>query len=344
MRRHLQATLVLLLTGGLLTLFLRNADLAKTWDAILRARLDLIAVAMMLTVIAQLIRIERWRRLLNTIGGASFRNTGRAMIIGFSVNALVPGRVGEVLRPYLVAKREGLSLSSSIATVVLERLLDLLAIVMGVAVCLVLFETSTPDVQSLTLIRTGAITTGVMALAGFVMLVVLVHRPDMVQRITVRMASLTHGESGGLFAGFVQRFLAGLELLRQPSQLLTAWLLSLLVWSFLACSLWVTSVAFGIDINFAEGVVLTGMTTIGVSIPTPAGVGGYHAAYELGATALYGGATAAAVAAALVTHIIAFGPITLLGLVFMAHEGLRLTKLSELRVKDVWSTPEGGPG
>ena len=91
-----------------------------------------------------------------------------------------------------------------------------------------------------------------------------------------------------------------------------------------------TSLAFGIEVSFGESVILMGMVAVGVAVPTPAGVGGYHAAYQLGATSLYGAGVDEAVAAALVMHVIAFLPVTLLGLVFMAQEGLRLGSLSGL--------------
>ena len=345
MRRRIQVALVVLLTGGLLAFFLRNANLAQVWEATLQARLDLIALATTLTAVAYVIRIERWRRLLNTIGGASFGNAGRATVIGFSANALVPGRVGEVVRPYLVAKRERLSVSSAIATVVLERLLDLLAIVTGVAACLVFFETPTRDTELLGLVRTGAMTTGIVALVGFVGIILLAHRPETVHRLAQRMAHVAPSGVAHVVIGAIQRFLAGLELVRRPSQLRTAAVLSVALWGCLAASIWTTSMAFGIDITFGGGVILTGLTAIGVSVPTPAGVGGYHAAYELGATALYGAGPDAAVGAALVTHIIAFGPITLLGLALMAHEGLRLTNLSALPTEvDPSSEDQGGSG
>ena len=95
-----------------------------------------------------------------------------------------------------------------------------------------------------------------------------------------------------------------------------------------------TSLAFGIDLSFGGSVILTGMVAIGVSVPTPAGVGGYHAAYQLGATALYGAGIDEAVGAALVMHVIAFGPVTLLGLVFMAQEGLGLGSLGGFGAAD----------
>ena len=64
--------------------------------------------------------------------------------------------------------------------------------------------------------------------------------------------------------------------------------------------------------------------------PTPAGVGSYHAAYQLGATLLYGATDDQAVGAGLVLHLLSFGPVALLGLVFMAQDGLRFAGVRDL--------------
>ncbi|PWG74273.1 hypothetical protein DF186_18745, partial [Enterococcus hirae] len=84
----------------------------------------------------------------------------------------------------------------------------------------------------------------------------------------------------------VQRFLLGLTVVRHPGPLMVSTVLSLVLWLTIAGSMLLTSAAFGIELPFGGAVILMGMVAIGVAVPTPAGVGGYHAAYQLGATAL----------------------------------------------------------
>ena len=81
-------------------------------------------------------RAVRWRYLLAPIGPTRFRTVFRATIIGFAALGLLPARAGDVLRPYLVARQEGLSLSSVFATIVIERVLDLIAVLSLLAVYL----------------------------------------------------------------------------------------------------------------------------------------------------------------------------------------------------------------
>ncbi len=70
------------------------------------------------------------RRCCVPIGRARFGPAFRATVIGFTATFLLPGRVGEVLRPYLLARKEGFSAAATFATIVVERVLDLVAVLM----------------------------------------------------------------------------------------------------------------------------------------------------------------------------------------------------------------------
>ena len=72
------------------------------------------------------------------------------------------------------------------------------------------------------------------------------------------------------------------------------------------------------------------LMVLGVSVPTPAGVGGFHAAFQVGVTGFYAAPVDAAVGAALVLHALSFGPVTLLGIAWMARDGLTLRSAVDL--------------
>ena len=338
MRIHLRTLIIIGLTVGLIAFFLRNAQLDLVWAAMRGARVDLMVAALAVVGLSYVIRVERWRRLLQPVGHASFSSAGRATMIGFAANALLPGRVGEVLRPYVLARREGLSGSAAFATVVLERLLDLLAIVLTVAGFIIVFDPQTNNPQLLGTLRAGAIAGGsgaVVILAGMVW---LARSPARIERAVRWCANVAPGGAARTVTRVAQRFLDGLGAVERPGPLIIAMVLSVALWASVALSMLMTSLAFGIDVSFGESVVLMGMVAIGVAVPTPAGVGGYHAAYQLGATSLYGAGVDVAVGAALVMHVMAFGPVTVLGLLFMAQEGLRLGSLSELKMSNETAT------
>jgi uncharacterized protein (TIRG00374 family) len=104
---------VSLLALGLLGWFLRSANLGNVWSAVRSARMDLLAVALVLVALIYWTRAFRWQYLLGSIGPTRFRTAFRTTVIGFAASFLLPARAGDVLRPYLLARQEGLNASAA---------------------------------------------------------------------------------------------------------------------------------------------------------------------------------------------------------------------------------------
>src|SRR5215217_5729736 len=117
--------LIALLTVVLVGLFLRNINWSEAWDKTRQANTGWLVLAVVVTLQTYLLRAWRWRVLMRPLGGAAFRTAFRTSVIGFAASFLLPARAGEVLRPYLLARQEGLNAASTFATVIVERLLDL---------------------------------------------------------------------------------------------------------------------------------------------------------------------------------------------------------------------------
>ena len=344
MRGSFRTLIIVSLTVGLMGFFLRNADLQRVWGEIVGAERGLLAIALVVTLGAYLFRVERWRHLLAPIGHASFTTAFRATVMGFAANAILPGRIGEVLRPFVLARREGLSATAAFATIVIERLLDLLLVCLLFAAFIVLFD---PQIASnnrglLATVNTGAAVAGLGAIAALVIIFVIAGHPERAGRAVERLVRVAPGGLGRAIGSVALRFLEGLAVTRQARPVIVALGWSVPLWLSNAFSTWCVTQAFGIDVPFGGAVILMALVVVGVAVPTPAGVGGYHAAYELGATALYGAAVDRAVGAALVMHLFSFGPVAVLGLVFMAQEGVRVSRLSQLTGADAVAAEDAG--
>ena len=103
MRGYLRTAIVIGLAVALMTFLLRTADLASVWLHIRRARLDLIIAAFVGVIMSSVVRVRRWQRLLVPVAQVGFAQAARATLIGVATTAVLPGRLGEVLRPYLLA-------------------------------------------------------------------------------------------------------------------------------------------------------------------------------------------------------------------------------------------------
>ena len=112
-----------------LVLFFWGTDFRSIGASLAAARPGLIALAISTMLMTYAIRAVRWRVLLSPLGNASLWNCFVTTVVGFAVNFLVPsGRVGEIVRPYLLARKEGFQASSAFATIFIERILDLVAV------------------------------------------------------------------------------------------------------------------------------------------------------------------------------------------------------------------------
>ena len=135
-------------------------------------------------------------------------------------------------------------------------------------------------------------------------------------------------------AGFVETFAQGLAVMRQPRRLLVSLALSFPLWLSIAAGIWVTSHAFHMTFSYLGSFLVMTLLVVGVAVPTPGQVGGFHIAYRIAVTTFFGVNDATAVGAALVLHAISFVPVTILGLVFMAREGLSLGRMREMAAEN----------
>lgn len=331
-RSHLRTVIVVGLAVILLVWFLRHANLADVWNELRRGNWALLGAALAMQGVTWLSRAVRWRYLLQPLGPVRFRNAFECTMIGFAAITLLPARAGEVIRPYLLARRESLSASSAFATVVVERLLDLVTVLVLFAG--VVLTTRPPegaaDPTVYLAMQTGGAVLAAGALAGLVILFLMARFPDHCEALTARLVSRLPERFGKTLTAVVAQFAAGLVTVRQPRRLLTAWLLSFPLWLAIAFAIWWGGLGFHIHLPFTGSIVLVALLVVGVSVPTPGAVGGYHEAFRIGATALYGAANDQAISAAIVMHAISFIPITLVGLAFMIRDGLSLGRMREL--------------
>jgi len=314
---------------GLLALFLRNADLARVWTEMMSARPELLALALVMTVLMYAVRAERWQYLLEPIGPTRYSVAFRTTVIGFAASFVLPARAGEFLRPYLLARREKLPVTAAFATVVVERMLDLVCVLLLLSVFLVLLQngeaSAAPWLYRAVWLGGAAITpVGVGILVAMFM---MAGHPERLHGLVLRAERVLPARLARAVAGFARTFAEGLAVVRRPSRLLWAMGWSLVLWLAIATQVWVLVRAFDIAMPFAGSFLLTAMLVVGVAVPTPGGVGGTHEALRLGVTSFYAADNNAAVGAAIVQHAVNFVPILLLGLWFIGRDGLTLSGL-----------------
>ena len=320
---RVRTILILAVTVALLGFFLRNADPAAVWAETRRADPWLLLGALAATAMTYITRAWRWQSLLAPIGAVRFGSALRTTIIGFAASAVLPARAGEVLRPYLLARREGLSATAAFATIILERVLDLLTVLLLFAAFVF---TVRPGVLAADLSNVtfwGALSAGA-AVAGMAVFFALAGHPERLGRAALRVERVLPEALARKTARFVETFAEGLAVMRQPGRLVVALAQSIPLWLSIAVGIWCTSRAFSITFPFPASFLVTMLLVVGVAVPTPGAVGGFHAAYLFAVTTFFAAPDDRAVGAAVVLHAISFLPVTIVGLMLLAGEGLTL--------------------
>ena len=305
--------------------------MAAVGEQIRRARPDLLALSMVPLALTFIARSVRWQYLLEPIGPVRFISAFRATLIGFAAMALLPARLGDVLRPYLLARREGFNAASTFATIVMERVLDLVTVLLLLALYVLVLggrETLPPH-----LLRSVEVSAAIAAAAALILLVImwtLATHPERIARLVLRSEWILPSRIAHALSALARTFSEGFAVAREARALTFAMIWSFPVWLGIAMHAWLVTVAFGIEMPFQGTFLLQALLVIGVAMPTPGGVGGYHAMYRLGVTAFFGAPNDKAVGAALVAHASSLAPVVILGLIFMVQEGLSFTGLQQL--------------
>ncbi len=330
LRIVLRTLVILGLAAGLLFLFLRNADLDKVVTSVRAARVDYLLASLALTCMTFLIRAERWQYLLAPLGPTRYMMVLRTTVIGFAASAVLPARAGEVIRPFLLARREGLSATATFATIIVERILDLVAVLLLLAAFLLWFDPGVEarDSALFSAIRYGGLVMTPVAIGTLVLMFFMAGHPERLHAWLLKAERVLPAQLAVIIARLAKTFAEGFAVVRSPLRVLAALGWSLVLWMSIAAGIWAVAAGFGIEMPFTGGWLMLAPLVVGVAVPTPGGVGGFHEAFRLGATAFFGADNDTAVGAAIVLHAISVVPVVVVGLIFIIQDGLKIGGLA----------------
>jgi uncharacterized protein (TIRG00374 family) len=338
MRSHVRTIIVLAVAVALIALFLHNVDLWRVFAAILHAEPEWLALSIATMLVNLGIRALRWQYLLEPLGHTSFMSSFRATAVGFAASSVLPARAGEVIRPYFLARQAPpeqkgrMTATGAFATIILERLLDMVTVLILLASFVFVFGKNLAGVNptGFALVKWAGAGAAAISITVLVVLFVLAGDPARLGRTMARLEQVVPSALAGLIAKIAEKFARGLGAIRSPSRLLIALAWSFPLWLSICLGIWAVAVAFRFAIPFTGSFLLVALLVLGVAVPTPGAVGGFHEAFRVGATMFYGAPDDAAVGAAIVLHLFSIMPALLLGLMFAAQEGLNVGSIRRL--------------
>jgi len=316
----------------LLALCFRGIDWGALGESLRHARfLPLIGVVIV-TVAAYAVRAWRWGDLLAPLGRVGQADLFASTMIGYTGSLLIP-RTGELLRPWLIARRHPIPTPAGFATIVVERLFDLVTVLLLFAVYLFVLPPPVAQVDNrlMQMISFAGAVAGVTAIAVLGFLLLLHSNANWAVDRIARL--LTHAPRwlAEPLGRLMRTFSSGLSVLRAPVlHLAKIGLQSILLWLLTALGFQLNNVAFGIELPFHATFLLIGFLVVGESIPTPGLVGGFHAFYLLALSGMYGIDRATGAAAAISAHALTNVPVLVLGFALLGREGVSFRRVADV--------------
>jgi hypothetical protein len=331
-KRILQIAVIAALTILFLWLFLRNANLSEVGAILKKTDVRWVVIGFAVNAIALILRTVRWRALLDPDDPPPFYPTFFANTVGYMLSTVLPIRAADVARPALLARRTSLRFSGALGTVLTERVLDLSSILLLFVFFAFLrwneFSHDRTIAAWFYIVRAGAIASLLIlaALAGLI--VGLLFFRDSVRRFHELVGRLVPQRFRDSWMHFFDTFVETLELMKRPGLFAKIVLCTIGVWACLTSQFWFATRAVDHPLPFDSSFFVTGVTTVGLAIPTPGGIGGFHKACQLVLTRFYGFSVDSSVAVAVLFHIIGTLPVLVTGLALFAREGLRWRDLT----------------
>jgi uncharacterized protein (TIRG00374 family) len=324
----------------LLGLSVQGIDWSQLGQALEAAQWKYMGLALPLYLVGYWSRARRVSQILAPVKGIPTSRTLRPLVIGFMFNNILPGRLGEFVFAYLLGKREGISRTAALAAVVISRILDgftiLVFFLFGLFAFLSLGGSDAAQVISVAGVPTtkealvgkiylagilGGIVFGLVFGACFALILWRDFTIAVIDKILgifpERFTALGHKGKQAL-----EKFIAGLDILRDPKALLAVFFFNFVPWGLELFTYYFAAKTFGLDLNLRQCSLIMGMTNLAMIAPSgPGGIG----LFEWGGIvvmSLYGLEKTVALAYIVTVHAIILLPINIWGFFFMVREGI----------------------
>jgi uncharacterized protein (TIRG00374 family) len=306
LKRHVQlgAGVAVSLVG--LWLAFRGLGLAEVGRALAGARYWLLVPALALYFAGVWVRAVRWRRLLLPVANVPSGRLFPVVVIGYMANDVLPARLGELVRCYVLRRREGVPTSTALGTVLLERVMDGLTMLAFMALALPFL----PFSAALYRLLAGAAAVFGTAVA---VLVLLATRPVLAARVAEATTRFLPVGPRDRLRGVALSFFGGLAALGGVGVTLRVFALSCAAWLLEAGMYFLLMFAFPLTPSFPLAVLTTAVANLGTLIPSAPGYVGVFDFLGRSVLGQLGVPPATALAYVVVVHAALVLPVTLLG-------------------------------
>jgi glycosyltransferase 2 family protein len=333
--QRLQLVLGIAIAVVALVFTFRGVSFREVFATIKTLRYAYFSFALVLFVLSFVLRAYRWRQLLITVKPVPVGRLYSPLMIGFMGN-LLPLRAGEFIRAFLLGKKEETGFSSAFATIVVERLFDLVAVLVIFA-GLLLFDPgvfvprggqSNPAVVNAIRVFGAASLAICLGVAGFAFL--LIHQQDRAIGLVNFFTRFLPERLRQSIEDALRSFTAGLGVLRDPRGIGISILFTAVLWAVIVSMNYPLYYCYGIEgqMPVSSLVTLLVLTAAAVMIPTPGFVGPWQFAVTFVLSDLYGVDRNVAVSFSLISWFLQMVLVFLSGFFFLVRDNVSLMEMS----------------
>jgi uncharacterized protein (TIRG00374 family) len=316
------------LSAALIYWTLRGISPADVAHRLSQADPLLFAAAIVCATVIFPVRALRWRAILEPVAPkVPFGPLWRATAIGMMVNNVLPARAGEFARAYALKKETGIPFATGLASLVVDRLFDAIALLLLAAFAL--FDPALSGAQTLggTPLSSFATGAGALVLILLVGTYALIFFPTQLLRLFelfARRVSPTIEDRG---RQVLQTFINGLSVLRSPARFATVFGWSIAHWVLNGFGMWLAFKAVGIAAPFSAALFIQAFIALGTAVPSAPGFFGVFEYMSIEGLSVYGIGRQQAATWAIGYHLFSFVPITLIGAYYFTRLGVKLRDL-----------------
>ncbi|NOR12524.1 MAG: flippase-like domain-containing protein [Candidatus Aminicenantes bacterium] len=327
--------IIFVLTAVFLFFFFKSVDWNDVLANLTNVNLKYFLLALLIAPLHLLTRAIRWQYLIKyEKRGVSLFNRIAANAVGFTVNFIFPGRLGEIAKPLYLAQKEDIKKGFMIGTVVVERIFDIIICSMLLGLYLVSrpifpsFYHAGDDAYSL-LSFWWIFGISIATFLLFLILAVYFFKEKALSVFAFLLRPFSKKLSEKILNIF-DEFIQGLKFFHSVGNLFVYILLSVVVWLGITLFYWVFLLAYNIDVSYVSTFPYVFLTGVGASIPTPGMVGGFHYFSKLGMTSFLNVESNLAVSITIAVHAVQLVVTCLIGYAILWKEGISLLQIKKL--------------
>ena len=318
-RKNGQTLVGIVISALFLYLALRGISWKDAASAFVSTNYWYLIPALLVYFLALWVRAYRWTFLMPPGVSLSTRKAFPIFILGCFANNILPLRMGDVYRAYILGKKENISRSSAFASIFVDKVFDALAVFTFLAIAAWILSSRFPSWEK-HLLQFASLT----LFLGVACLWAVIWNRNTANKLIAKLVPLLPTKYQDTIHHILHRFLDGLETLKNHKLVLLAFFFSIVSWLIEALFYYILAIALGANPPFYASPIVLAVVNLAMMIPaSPAGVGTFE--YFCVKTSLpFLGSKSLAATYAILVHVAWFLPITVMGLYYLWKENLSL--------------------